>query len=300
MTGTFSEKQIDLTFQLGKGSFGGSGFNQVTFTDLRVEATIEKAGLPSPGGTAIVRVHGMPLSAINELSVAGLLWDNRDNKMLVKAGDNQSGLSEVFNGDIVEAYPDFEQPMSPFVVTAVPGVGLQLKPVDPVSFDGPVAGATALQKIVQAAGLTVENNGVDGQLVNPYFPGTVWEQVLRCVKALDCFAYYDATEKKIAIWPKNGSRNTSDIRVISAETGMIGYPKFQQNQILVRTYLDTSLRYGSKFRVKSGLTAADGEWNITIMTFHLASQMPDGPWEVLVRGNREVGLGATTPSAGAS
>lgn len=296
MATSYVQRIINLSFQLGQGSFGGSGANQLTLKGLRIIAQIDNAGLPTPGATALIRVFGMTLDQMNQLSVAGLLWNNRENRVRVEAGDSQSGLAEVFNGNILEAYPDFKQPECAFVVRAIPGVGLQLKPVQPSTFQGSTDGIQALESIVKLAGLTLENNGVSGKLVNPYFPGTVWEQVIRCVRSLDCFAYYDSTSKKIAIWPKNKARNGS-VRLIAPETGMIDYPQFQNVQVKVRTLLDTSIKFGTKFRVKSGLAAADGEWNITHITQDIASEMPDGPWEMTITGNRDQGSGSAPTSS---
>ena len=286
MPGSFTEKRIDLTFQLGTGSFGGGGANQVSFQGLRVQAQIEKAGMPSPGGRATILVYGMTLSQMNQLSRAGLMWDNSNNSVLVRAGDSESGMSEVFNGQILEAYPNFDQPMAPFYVSAVPGVQVQMKPVDPTTIEGSISGEQALTQIAQKAGYTVENNGVSTQLSNPYFPGTVWDQMTRCVKALDCYAYLDTSAKKIAIWPKGQSRSGGNL-LVAAETGMIGYPKFQRVMVIVRTLLDTSFKFGDKFQVKSGLTAADGTWKNNRLTYDLASQSPEGPWEMTLMGYRE-------------
>lgn len=296
---SFVKRLINVSFQLGKGSFGGSGYNQVNLKGLRVLAQIDNAGLPTPGATALIRIFGMTLSQMNELSVAGLLWNNRDNLIRLEAGDAESGMSEVFNGKILESYPDFNQPEAAFVVRAIPGATLQIKPVQPSTFEGSTDGIQALESIVKLGGLTLENNGVSGKLVNPYFPGTMWEQLLRCTRALDCYACYDYLSGKIAIWPKNKARN-GDIREISPETGMINYPQFQNVQVKVRTLPDFSIKFGTKFRVKSGLTAADGEWNITHITFDIASEMPEGPWEMALTGNREQSTGAATTGGPAS
>lgn len=287
MPGSYSEKRIDLKFQLGKGSFGGSGFNEVTFQGLRVETQIQQAGLPTVGAIASIRAYGMTLSQMNQLSKAGLVWEHRLDKVLLMAGDGETGMSEVFQGDIIEAYPDFDQPNSPFFISAKPGSGLQMKPVDPVTIEGSVSGVQALEQIVKQAGLKVENSGVNVQLVNPYFPGTVWDQVRRCVAAMDCFAYYDNRANTLAVWPKNKARDGGGEPEISAATGMIGYPKFQNVMINVRKIFDPKIKFGTKFTVKSGLTAADGRWNAVQIVYNLASQQADGPWEMVITGNKE-------------
>ena len=299
MTGSFTEKRINLTFQLGKGSFGGSGFNTITHKGLRCLVVVDNAALATPGAIANIRVYGLTLSEMNELSVAGLLWNNRENTVKVEAGDD-TRMTTVFNGQVLEAYPEFsEAPNTAFVVIAGPNSTVQMKPVDPVSFQGSVSGETALQKIMQSAGYTVENNGVSAQLSNPYFPGTAFEQAVRCTKAMDCFGYLDTINKKLVIWPKNGG-GPGDPTEISPDNGMIGYPEFQKNQVKVRTYFNPDIKQMGKVKIKSGFTAADGVWNISRITYMLSAQLPDGPWEMTLTCYVEQPSGASTPSEGAS
>lgn len=74
---SFIKRIINVSFQLGTGSFGGSGYNQIGLKGLRVIAQIDNAGHPTPGATALIRIFGMTFSQMNELSVAGLVWNNR-------------------------------------------------------------------------------------------------------------------------------------------------------------------------------------------------------------------------------
>src|SRR5438309_2052157 len=106
MTAPYARRKINVFFQLGTGSFGGGTANVIKHTGLRVIAEITLAVLPHPG-QAVLQVYGLTLSEMNALTVAGLTIRNRDNKVLVQAGDDQSGMTDVFNGTIVEAYPDF-------------------------------------------------------------------------------------------------------------------------------------------------------------------------------------------------
>lgn len=279
----YAQRAINCSFQLGKGSFGGSGFNTVTLENLRIETRVEYANLPH-APTAIVRIYGMTLSQMNELTVAGLQWQNRNNKVLVEAGDFGSKLTAVFNGDIIEAYPDFkDMPNAAFVVLAVGGAGINLTPVSPTSFKGSVSVETALNQICGKAGLTLENNGVDAQLSNPYFPGTATPQINSAIRAANCFGHLDTINSTLSIWPRGGSRS-GETPTISAATGMIGYPEFEKNMIKVRTLFDPEIKgVGKKIKVESQLTAAQGEWTVIQIDYNLASQMLNGPWEMTIK-----------------
>ncbi len=271
-----------MTFQLGKGSFGDSGSDQLTFTGLRVAVQVQLASLPTTGA-ALIRVYGMTLSQMNQLSKAGLVWKGREDKVQVSAGDDVSGMSVIFNGLIIEAYPDMtESPNSAFSIFATPTQIIQLKPVPPSTFPGSVKAADVLEKMAKAAGLGFENNGVDVVLASPYFPGTMWQQMNSAKRAANIDATVDNVKNVLAIWPKTSSRSGGTI-TISPDTGMIGYPTFEQTRVKVRTVFDPSIRVtgtGTKVKIESQQDAARGEFTITTINYNLASETPGGPWEM--------------------
>jgi len=282
LTAPYAVRRINLTFQLGKGSFGDSGSDQLTFTGLRVAVQVQLASLPTTGA-ALIRVYGMTLSQMNQLSKAGLVWKGREDKVQVSAGDDVSGMSVIFNGLIIEAYPDMtESPNSAFSIFATPTQIIQLKPVPPSTFPGSVKAADVLEKMAKAAGLGFENNGVDVVLASPYFPGTMWQQMNSAKRAANIDATVDNVKNVLAIWPKTSSRSGGTI-TISPDTGMIGYPTFEQTRVKVRTVFDPSIRVtgtGTKVKIESQQDAARGEFTITTINYNLASETPGGPWEM--------------------
>jgi hypothetical protein len=283
----YAKRIISLTFQLGAGSFDGGGANKLTITGLRCHVQLTWANMPSPG-QCLIRVYGLTLNQINTLTRAGLQFQvsERDqNFVAVQAGDSIAGLAPIFNGTIYEAYPEFgEMPDSAFVIIANAAAVIQLKPVPPVSFNGPTPVTTALTQIIQPAGLTLEANGVSTVLAYPYFSGTTWTQINRALTAADIFGFHDPVAQKLAIWPKGGSRSGGAI-LIAPETGMIGYPEFMQNRIRVRTLFSPALHgigSGTTIQVKSQLSAANGKFNAYQVDYNLASETPGGPWEMLI------------------
>ena len=86
----YAERAITLTFQLGKGDFGGSGADTLTIAGLRVVVHVELVLLPGTG-VGIIRVYGMTLNHMNALTQAGLVYAARKNYVAVQAGDAQSG-----------------------------------------------------------------------------------------------------------------------------------------------------------------------------------------------------------------
>jgi len=281
----YARRAINLTFKMGTGSFGGSGFNTITHQGLRVIFDSEWSNAPSQP-KAIIRVYGLTLSEMNELTKAGLFYTTRNDKVQVDAGDVGGQMTTVFVGTINEAYPDLrEMPDSAFMITALGGGEHNLKPVQPVTFSGSVPFATAMQQILAPTGLTLENNGVNAVFASPYFPGSAMAQINRAVTAANCFACIDTLTNTVATWPKkNGSRG-GNVPVISRQTGMIGYPEFERNFIRVRA-LFSGERFqgpGRKIQVQSDLKAANGTWNVINADLHLASELDGGPWEIMIR-----------------
>lgn len=299
LSSPYNVRAIDLDFQLGEGSFGASGMTQLSLKGLRVAVQIENAAAPSTN-PATIRVYGLSLDQLNELSQAGLAWRVRRNLVFVSAGDAKAGMSKIFQGTIIEAYPDFtEAPNSSLSIFATFASGIQLKPVPPSSYPASAKASEIMSELAQKAGLSFENNGVDAVMASPYLPGTVWQQMESVARAGNFFYGVDSASNILAIWPKNGNRS-GQISVISPENGMIGYPTFQNRQISIRTLFDPHLSprsAGSQIQVNSQLKAANGKWNIIKIDYNLTSQMPNGPWEMMIHATPAQSGGGTSGAA---
>jgi hypothetical protein len=291
-TPPFAKRALTITFKLGQGSFGNSGYNTVTLKGLRCFFQGDSVVLPTPP-TIVLRVWGMTLDQMNALTVAGLQYSFRTNRVSVEAGELDGAMVQVFEGLIYEAYPEFSNAGDvSFIVLANATGDIQIVPAHPISFKGGTSVETALKAIIKSAGLTLENNGVNTILENPYFPGTVGQQIDNVCRAADCFYYIDSIKKVLAIWPKNKSRtSTSNTIKISPQTGMINYPQFEQSLIRVRTLFDPALhgptngQPGTKINIDSQLKAAKGDWTILQMSYILSSELPNGPWELSILAN---------------
>lgn len=89
----------------------------------------------------------------------------------------------------------------------------------------------------------------------------------------------------LAIWPRFGSRNTQNIPLIAPppDGGMIGYPSFTQQGILVRNVFNPNIAFGGKVQVKTNEQAAQrakGVWTVYKLDLALESQVPKGKWEM--------------------
>lgn len=288
----YARRKLRLTMTLGETAGNntiivGTGAGNLISAEpdsLRIAANISKVVAPSTA-YAIIRVHGLTLDHINQFTAAGTQWGaSLKNFVMLEAGDNLTGMTVVFNGNVQEAYPDFNnQPDVAFVIIAHAGAGLKLTSVQPTSIQGSADSKTVFQQIAQKAGVQLEDSGVKGKLDNPYFPGTVWNQAIQAGKALEAAVYYDDLLDVIAVWPRKNERaDTGDRFVVSADTGMIGYPMFQQMNVIFRCLFDPQVKYGQKVVARTQFTAANGEWFVYQLDYVLSSETPDGPWEMVL------------------
>lgn len=276
---SFTKKRIDVTISLGTGQFGESGANTVTLSGLRVQALIQAA----PGDAmpaAQVRIFGLPLEMMNQLTSVGLVNAavRLQNTLLLAAGDDETGMTTVYDGTISESWGQFESmPDVPLNVIAVAGLAASLKPVDAISFQGQADVATIMQGLAQTMGYAFENNGVQVQLANPYFPGTALAQARACARAADIYMTID--RGTLAIWPKSTARaQQGDIPLISTDTGLVGYPAFSSNGISLTTLFNPQIKPGGQVQVKSTLPVANGTWFVSEVVHQLESETPNGQW----------------------
>jgi hypothetical protein len=275
---------LAVTFDLGQGSFGESGANRVKIggipptnqPGLRASANIVEAGGPSMGSLDLT-VWGLNLSTMNQLNTLGLRAQMiRRNTVTLEAGDTERGLTAVYQGTIRDAWIDFDSmPSVAFRVMCFAALYEAVKPIPPTTINGVADVASILSGLAAQAGVGFQNNGVTGSLYNPYFPGTIREQIARCAE--HAHINWDLSNGYLTIWPKNGQRSQF-VPLVRPDTGMVGYPGFQPMGVRATILFDPSIRYGQKIRMESDLKGANGEWIISKMAHSLDSEIPNGQW----------------------
>lgn len=276
---SFVQRKITLTFKLGTGNFGNTGFNTVTVSGLRVQASIANAGGASMG-QAHVRVYGLTLSLMNQLSqVVRTSSGNNEfrwNQMLIEAGDNQSGMSSIFQGQIMLTPIDLNgAPDVAFTIVAVAGAFESVKSASPSSYPGSADAAIILQNLATQNGYAFENNGVSVMLATPYFSGSPLQQMQECAQAANINMVID--DGTLAIWPKGGSRGGS-VPLVSSATGMYGYPCNNGLGVMVKTIFNPQLQIGRTVQVQSILPFANGQFTMFDVAHELESETPNGQW----------------------
>ena len=124
-------------------------------------------------------------------------------------------------------------------------------------------------------GFKFENNGVHVMICNPYLHGTGISQVRQIIDAMSCQWLLD--RGTLAIWPTGKARSGS-VPLISPQTGLVGYPQFDQARIRVTSYYNPAILPCGQIQVQSSFTAACGLWNITQTQLALDAFTPHGRW----------------------
>lgn len=281
MASTFTAKQLRFTFTLANNAtFAGTNSNVLTVTGLRATAEIKGSGLPA-FPEAQITVWGMKkddmvsLTALQFQPLAMLR-----NTIKVEANSGQ-GWSTVFTGQIVTAGPDWDNmPDVPLNVSARLLAFESLNPAAATSYTGTTDVATVVSSLASQMGKAFYNNGVTTQLSNPYFAGTLANQLRKvCLQAgIDC--YNDPSSDVIEICPKGVPRATPSFN-LSPSSGLVGQPKLDYNRgfVNVRAYFNPAFRFGGPLSVSGSVVpTANGSWCIGTITNSLSSLMPGGPW----------------------
>lgn len=259
-------------------SFSGSGRDTVTLAGSRTSVRIENSGAPA-GSKAHITIYGMTLDLMNELATLGMVFQIVPrNTIIVRAGDEQAGLTSVFFGTIQQAYADFNAaPEVPFHFECITGLADSVIPTTASSFPGATDVGTIMAGFAQKMSLGFENSGVSVQLQSPYFSGSIMSQLEKCASDAGIKFYIDPG-RLLAIWPKGKSRGGA-VPLISKATGMAGYPSYTQQGILVKTLFNPQVGFGGQIKVESALTPANGIWNVIKLDHALDSQVPRGQWQ---------------------
>lgn len=290
----FVKRRITLAIQLASkpgtnqpSSFAESGTNTVTVDGLRTEVRIFNSGSPVENH-AQVTVHGLNPSLMNQLSTLGMVFNIVPlNTITIQAGNEGEQLNTVYFGTIINAYGDYAaQPNVAFKMTCLAGGAQNVAPAPASSFTGATSVETIMSGLARQMGLGFENNGVNVKLASPYFPGSLSDQAKACAEHANIEWALD--NGKLAIWPKGGNRNTPDIPELSPETGMIAYPSFTQDGLIVKTVFNPKISFGSLVKIKSavisGIAAAQPTsnfpttWAVNKLDLALDSNVPKGQW----------------------
>jgi hypothetical protein len=276
---SFTKKDLRFTFILANNaSFEGTNSNTLKVNGLRATANIKGSGLPAFPESDLT-IFGLKQADMNALTATQFqpLTMNR-NTVIVEA-DSGQGFSTVFSGQIITSGPDYDGiPQVPLKVQArVLGFD-SLNPATPTSYTGATSVANIVGTIASKLGYVLENNGVNVNLSNPYFGGTLVDQLRAVAQQAGIDVYTEGNV--IAICPKGAPRKQQSF-TLSPTSGLVGYPKldFQRGYVYAKALYNSAFRFGGPVTVQgSDVPLANGSWVIGTITHNLSSLMPNGPW----------------------
>ncbi len=294
-------RQIQPIITLAASS--GQSFNgndTAKYDGLRVRVNISKGGTPQLD-TAEVRIWGMPLSDMNAVSRLGkpLTW-TRENLITLNAGDDQSGMSQIFTGAMYSAFVDFNAPEVSLNIMAISRLVELTKAVPPSSFPGNASIDTIGQAIATKMGLGFLNSGVTWQTKNAYFTGSAKDQMDSAAAAANCqwTPNGGAAGNLLEVWPKGQARGDSTL-TIGPQSGLIGYPAYTDVGVIFRMLYAPGLAYGQTFTLQSSVLPNTTKWYVLHMDLDLGCNDPDGdnPWSQEITATLATGTFAESSGA---
>lgn len=214
------------------------------------------------------------------------------NKVLVEAWDGEE-YHTVFSGVIFNAWSDYSNTPGAFLkVQANASLHHMSEPSKPRSYEKEFDAAKAFEDIAKDMSLTLENNGVSIMMPPSYFAGSNYHQAHDL--AQQCGCHIDIDDKTLAIW-NTGSYRQEYIPVFGKDTGMIGYPTFDNHGVSFSAIYNPGTIFGGAIQIEMDAEIAkkanakqaanqsrpdkvNSVWWVTGLAYYLESEKIDGQW----------------------
>ena len=266
---TFSQKAIRITVTLDKAGAG----NQYVLTGFATHVAISKQG-GVDFAKAAVEVYGLSLDTMAQLTMLSFRpLGRRWNLLQVEAGEGND-FSVIFQGEVTNAFADLNGSTPVMKMEAQTGSYPVLQPAPQLAIAGQQPAAEAVEMLAAKVGKSFRNDGVDGVLSDCIVTGDPITKMRQIASAVGADLLIDDDE--IVLLPRGEVRDTGGIPVVSADTGMVGYPIFTQNGIQVVSYFRPDLKIGAAVRVESIVPSATGTWKIVSLSHDLTACKPGG------------------------
>jgi len=297
MNSSFTKKILRFTFTLEKGVFDTSGNNTLTVQGLRSQLSIANAsGILA---TADIQIYGLLQSDMNALTTFKLLGQFsktgiQRNTVMVEAGDEETGLTTVFFGDIINSRAEYQSAPDVYLrIEAMVNAALKVAPAKTLSYKGLVDAKLIFKDIATAAGLELEiDDSLSRNIRTPYLTGSAINQARTLAESIDCDVIYD--NKKMIVVSKGVARKQSgEVPHLDKWSGLINYPSFDNYFILFDCLFRPDIQMNSAVNVVLPVELADKvganvaqqngnevvtTWYIQALSIILTSETPGGLW----------------------
>lgn len=247
------------------------------------------AAISKTGGvdfaTAQVEIYGLTLPVMGQLTTLAFKPLNRRwNLIEIAAGEQGTDLPVIFRGCVTVAFADLNGASPVLKMEAQVGAYPLLDPAGTVSISGTQDVADFIQSQASQSSFEFQNDGVQGTLSDMTIYGDPITKARTAADAVGADLILD--DDKMILVPKDSVRKAEgSIPVISAASGMIGYPTFTNQGIQVSSFFRPELHVAAAVRVESIVPHASGVWKITQLTHNLSAHNPgSSAWETSFEG----------------
>ena len=278
---SFIKRRLQVRLTLAKGSFGSG--NTVVIDNHAMRVSVEKLG-PPDFAKASVEIFGMNLNDIEQLtSLSFHPFKLTRNYINIFAGDDESGLSQIFAGSITAANGDLSGcPEHKLKIDAEVGFWGRVTAQGPNVINGTQAAASFIETQATKAGMTFSNEGVSDALKNCVFSGSPVEQARQAAKQIGADLLIDDDE--MILLPRQGNRKGNAV-LLKKDSGLVGYPAITSNGIECKSIFNPAFRFAGLFVLESIVPKASGTWRVIKLTHKLSANDPsDGSWESSITG----------------
>jgi hypothetical protein len=273
---TIKELRVTLILNGTNQVFPGTNSNTLVLTGLRMSAKVKTVARMAT--QADIRIWGMTPADMNALTVA---WANPpvvlDHLVMVEANDG-NGWVQVFKGTIIEGQPEYRSaPDVYFHLLAVVAYFQKINPAVPTSYPTTVDADVACADIISQMGFTAVIAGnVNAVLTNPYFNGTLFDQLQQVCQAAGADFYL--LGETILVTGSGLPRTDQPAVVLNPESGLIGYPVYERAGLNVDALFNPAFLCGTPIELTSSVPSASGRWYPFAIQHTLESLMPKGKW----------------------
>ena len=286
---SFTAKQLRVTFVLSGPSTFSNSQNTLVLTGLRMSSVIQSMQYPA-FPQADIEIFGMLAADMNTLTD----YENHAlavtrNSIVIEANAG-SGWAAVFAGQIVSAQPAYEnEPDVALRIKARVMFYESLATTGVTSYTGATDVGTIISALAARIGAAFENDGVQVTLANPYFPGTIADQINAVVEHANISIFYDygpagnasgATPPiSIVIAPKGQPRSIGSV-ALSPNNGLVSAPTLDSiGWLYARSIYNPAIKFGGKIAISGSiLPRANGNWYALQVMHSLDAVKPDGQW----------------------
>ncbi len=280
---SFTEKRLRVTLILAGANavFPGTNSNTLVLENMRMTASVR--GVARLSTHLDMNIYGMRQVDMNALSVMWAIPTSIQNNLVILEANNggaTDGWVQVFKGTLKEAQPDYRaMPDVSFTLLATTNYFQQINPVPPISYPEATTIGVIAADIVALMGdpwtLTLAE-GLEGTIANPYFCGTLWDQLSKACEAVKCDFYMQGDE--VLLTPRGQPRSSIPALLLNAGSGLIGYPMYSQAGLEVTALFNGAFLCGTAIDLESVVPNVTGRWFPYTLQHTLESRTPHGAW----------------------